>query len=65
MQNNASPQRVTVNEPGLWYEGAEAQRLGSEGNRLIAQEIVAGIRGLWRRVMHRLDVGHRRRLPRI
>jgi hypothetical protein len=65
MQNNSTPQRVTANEHGCWYDAAEAQLLASEGNRLIAQEIVEGLRGMWRRVMHWLDVGQRRRLPPV
>ena len=51
MQDNSTPQRVTVSEDGLWAHCAEAQRLAIEGNRLITQVIAEGIRGLWRRVM--------------
>jgi hypothetical protein len=52
MLGNLTERRGTVNDHGLLAEYAEAQRLAIEGNRLIAQEIVAGIRGLWRRVVH-------------
>ena len=65
MQGNPTLQRVTVNEHGFWHDYAEAQLLAIEGNRLISQEIAEGIRGLWRRVMHWLDVGQRRHLPPI
>jgi hypothetical protein len=63
MQNNSTPQKVTMNEHGCWYDGAEAQLVASEGNRLIAREIAEAIRGLWHRVMHWLDAGQCRRLP--
>jgi hypothetical protein len=65
MQNNPTPQSVTMNEHGCWDDYAEAQLLTIEGNRLIAQEIASGIRRLWRRVMHWLDAGQRRHLPPI
>jgi hypothetical protein len=65
MQGNLTLPRVTMNEHGFWDDCAEAHRLAIEGNRLIAQEIAEGIRGLWRRVMRWLDVGPRRHLPPI
>jgi hypothetical protein len=65
MQDNGTPQGGTVNELGFWHDGAEAQLLASEGNRLIAREIAEGVRGLWRRVMRWLDGGQRRHLPPI
>jgi len=51
MQGNPTPPRITVNEHGFWDDCVEAQRLAIEGNRLIAQQIVEGIRGLWRGFM--------------
>jgi hypothetical protein len=65
MQNNFTLQRVTANEHGFWDDYAEAQLLAIEGNQLIARAIADGIRGWRRRVMRRLDVGHRRHLPPI
>jgi hypothetical protein len=65
MRNNFTLQRVTVNEHGSWDHYAEAQVLAVEGNRLIAQAIAEGFRGLWRRVTSWLDVGQRRHLPPI
>jgi hypothetical protein len=65
MQHNPTPRRVTVNEYQFWKDRAEAQILAVEGNRLIAQAIAEGLRGLWRRVMNWLDVGQRRHLPPI
>jgi hypothetical protein len=65
MQTNCTLQRVTVNEHGFWDDYAEAQLLMIKGDRLIAQAISDGIRGLRRRVVRRLDVGHRRHLPPI
>ncbi len=65
MQTNFTLQRVTVNEHGFREDYAEAQLLAIEGNHLITQAIANGIRGLRRRVMHRLDVRHRRHLPPI
>jgi hypothetical protein len=57
-------------EHGYWADCAEAMELSIEGNRLIAQEIGAGARKLWRRVMQWLDdslhgLGQRRHLPPI
>ena len=49
----------------LWDRYAEAQLLAIEGERLITRAIADGVRALRRRVMRRLDVGHRRRLPPI
>ena len=65
MRANPTARRLTANEHGFWYDGAEAQLLSSEGNRLIAREIAEGIRGLSRHVMHWLDAGQRRHLPPI
>ena len=48
MRNNPTRQRF---EHGSWAGYAAAQVMAIEGNRLIAQEIAEGIRGLWRRVM--------------
>jgi hypothetical protein len=57
-------------EHGFWADYAEAAELSVEGNRLIAQEIAAGVRSLWRRTLHWLDetlhgLGQRRHLPPI
>jgi hypothetical protein len=65
MRNNRTPHMVTVNEHGFWDDCAEAHRLASEGNRLIARDIAEGIRSLWCRVMHRLDAGQCRHSPPI
>ncbi|HSZ93950.1 MAG TPA: hypothetical protein VK822_31755 [Acetobacteraceae bacterium] len=60
MRANSTARRLTASQHGFWYDSAEAQLLSSEGNRLIAREIAEGVRGLWRRAMHRLDVGQSR-----
>jgi hypothetical protein len=65
MRTNLNSQRAGVHGHGFWYDCAEAQLLASEGNRLIAREIAAGIRGWLRRVMLWLDSGQRRHLPPI
>jgi hypothetical protein len=58
MQHNPTPR-------SFWEHCAAAQLLALEGNRLIGREIAAGIRGLWRRVMHWPDVGQQRHSPPI
>jgi hypothetical protein len=65
MQDNSRLQRLTVDEHRFWEDRAEAQLLAIQGNRLIAQAIADVIRGLRRRVMRRLNIGHRRHLPPI
>lgn len=65
MQDNSTLQTVTVNGHEFWEDCAVAQRLAIEGNRLIAQEIAKGIRGLWPRVVRLLDAGQRWHLPPI
>jgi hypothetical protein len=57
-------------EHGYWDDCAEAMELSIEGNRLIAQEIAAGVQVLWRRALRWLDdslhgIGQRRHLPPI
>jgi hypothetical protein len=63
MRERLRPQRLTLSEFGFGDDYAEAQRLVSEGNRLIAQDIANSLRGLWRRAMRWLEVGQRRHLP--
>ena len=57
-------------EHGYWEDCAEAMELSIEGNRLIAQEIAAGLRVLWRHTMRWLNeslagLGQNRHSPPI
>jgi len=57
-------------EHGYWADCAEAMELSIEGNRLIAQELAAGLRTVWRRALVWLDeclrgIGQHRHLPPV
>jgi hypothetical protein len=64
MQNNITPQGV-AGDGHCWAAYAEAQLLAAEGSRLMSQEIAAGIRALWHRVMRSLNDGQRPHCPPI
>ena len=59
-----------MKDPDFWSSYGEAMEMSVEGNRLIAQEVAALFRGLWRRTVHALDaaihgVGQHRHLPPV